>query len=367
MSSTIDKHISHLLFDHECVTVSGFGSFIIRDYPAEINIATHMFRPASKRVSFNPSIKENDGLLAKQISSAENIAYRQANESISISVRSWQRILRSGKKVNLPGIGRLYMDEANRLQFNPAIEINYDRHSYGLNIFRAPSLQRELKIETTIHNAIEAEIPSKTIEERSRRSMPLFFKAASITALLGISLSSVIYFTDINQNIKSFSGLNPLSIFNSSSSSEDLQKDKSTFNVPTKSEENNVEKLKTSDSVEPSTEGTNLEGIKKKVSENKAISEFQKDASKSEAKAINENINSNLASYHIVVGSFTVESNAINYLKSLKSQGYEAYLANGSSKFKRVAIGNYRNSLEAQKNLLNIKKELNPSAWVYHN
>ena len=88
MNRTIDKHISQLLFDHECVTVSGFGSFIIREYPAEINIATHMFRPSTKRVSFNPSIKENDGLLAKQISSVENIAYRQANESISISGQS---------------------------------------------------------------------------------------------------------------------------------------------------------------------------------------------------------------------------------------------------------------------------------------
>lgn len=366
MSSTIDQHISQLLFDHECVTVSGFGSFIIRDYPAEINIATHMFRPATKRVSFNPSIKENDGLLAKQISSVDEIAYRQANESISISVRSWQKMLKAGKKVNLPGIGRLYMDESNRLQFNPAIEINYDRYSYGLNIFRAPSLQREIKIENTIHQAIEMEIPSKSKEEKKRRSMPLFFKAAAITALMGISLSSVLYFTDGDKSFQSISGLNPFSFFNSSDGNEEDIKSKSTFNIPTKTEEFVSKDPVITDKSKELTRATESpEVVNNKIT--KPFIPEVKVETKAPVKRTVAKSDVSLNSFHIIVGSFKERSNASNYVITLNAQGYDAYLAEGNSNFLRVAIGNFSNSAEAQQDLLNIKKELNPSAWVYHN
>ncbi len=363
MSSTIDKHISQLLFDHECVTVSGFGSFIIREYPAEINGATHMFRPATKRVSFNPSIKENDGLLAKQISSSENIAYRQASESISISVRSWQRMLKGGKKVNLPGIGRLYMDESKRLQFNPAIEINYDRYSYGLNIFRAPSLQREIKIEQTIHQAIEMEIPSKSKEEKKRRTMPLFFKAAAITALLGLSLSSVLYFTDANKSFQSISGLNPFSFFGNSVDSKAKEKSKTTFSAPTKNESTTSEELATTELREPNSTSEVEKKDKGKVED--IVEPKTPERASSKPRITKPEISSN--SYHIIVGSFKEESNARNYLKVLQSQGYDAFIADGKTKFSRVAIGNFSNSLEARQILVNIKKDLNPSAWVYHN
>lgn len=365
MNCTIDKHISQLLFDHECVTVSGFGSFIIRDYPAEINIATHMFRPATKRVSFNPSIKENDGLLAKQISSVDDIAYRQANESISISVRSWQKMLKAGKKVNLPGIGRLYMDESNRLQFNPAIEINYDRYSYGLNIFRAPSLQREIKIDNAIHQAIEIGIPSKSNEEKKRRGMPLFFKAAAITALLGISLTSVLYFTNADKPFQSFSGINPFSFFGDSDNNEG-EKSKSTFNVPTKKENSELDpELEVENSKKPATILDSKESLDKKIVE--PITPVVKAETKISPKTIVTKSKVTLNSFHIIVGSFKEASNAKNYVVTLKNQGYDAYLAEGNSKFLRVAIGNFSNSAEAQQDLLNIKKDLNPSAWVYHN
>lgn len=367
MSSTIDKHISRLLFDHECVTVSGFGSFIIREYPAEMNSATHMFRPATKRVSFNPSIKENDGLLAKQISSTENIAYRQASESISISVRSWQRMLKSGKKVNLPGIGRLYMDESKRLQFNPAIEINYDRYSYGLNIFRAPSLQREIKIEKAIHQAIEMEIPSKSKEEKKRRTMPLFFKAAAITALLGLSLSSVLYFTDANKSFNSFSGINPFSFLSSSDNDKAEEKSKTTFSVPTEKENTPKEESPVKELDSNPTESNLTPELKSDTEDKIADTPEAKTPLKSSPKTVFTKKEMPSNSYHIIVGSFKEESNARNYLKVLQGQGYDPFIPKDNAKFSRVAIGRYSNSSEAKQKLTNIKKDLNPSAWVYHN
>lgn len=152
---TIDHYISNLLYYNECVVVPGFGAFITRYYPAEINSATHMFRPPSKRVTFNARIHENDGLLAKHIAQTDEVSYEKALESIDISTRSWKKLLRAGKKVNLNGIGRLYMSDKGKLQFNPAHDINYDINSYGLNIFRANAMDRDLEIKRSVNKAIE--------------------------------------------------------------------------------------------------------------------------------------------------------------------------------------------------------------------
>ena len=165
MQSTIDQHLGNLLYYHECVVVPNFGAFLTRYFPAEINSATHMMRPPSKRVAFNSRVNENDGLLAKHIAAVDGVSYEKAIESIEISVRSWKKVLRAGKKVNLIGIGRLYMDSSGKLQFNPAHDINYDLHSYGLNIFRANAMEREAEIKKTVNKAIEKHQGKKITSE----------------------------------------------------------------------------------------------------------------------------------------------------------------------------------------------------------
>lgn len=170
---TIDHYISNLLYYNECVVVPGFGAFLTRYYPAEINSATHMFRPPSKRVAFNTRIQENDGLLAKHISTVDQVSYEKAMESVEISVRSWKKLLRAGKKVYLNGIGRLYMSETGKLQFNPAHDINYDINSYGLNIFRANAMDRDLEIKRSVNKAIEKHQSKKGQKQEPKTAEPV--------------------------------------------------------------------------------------------------------------------------------------------------------------------------------------------------
>lgn len=354
MVSTIDKNISRLLFEHECVILPEFGAFITRHYPAEVNTTTHMLRPASKRVSFNPSIKDNDGLLAKHISVSESITYNQALNSISISIRSWKRILKSGKKVNLPGIGRLYLDNDSKIQFNPAIEINYDRSSYGLNIFRSAAIQKELEVEKVIHQAIEKHIPSKTVKEKERRLMPMLFRAAVVTAFVGLSITAGVYYGS-PKGLNAFSGLDPYSLF--SSFNNDAEKvaadEKIVSEVPV------IENTTNKSVISPDKIET---PIKEKASEQTAVNNLQ-EAIDTETSIPTATSNP----YHIVVGSFKEKNNAERYALNLRTKGYDAYVADGDTRFSRVAVGNYTNSIEAKKALLTIKNEINSGAWVYSN
>lgn len=114
-----------------------------------------MLRPAWRQVVFNGRIVENDGLLAQHVATSEGTSYEDALEAIRIAVKNWQRILRAGKKVNLAGVGRLFLDEEGTLQFNPAQDINYNIHSYGLFIFRANAMEREDKLKQSVNRALE--------------------------------------------------------------------------------------------------------------------------------------------------------------------------------------------------------------------
>ncbi|MDZ7845472.1 MAG: hypothetical protein U5L96_01075 [Owenweeksia sp.] len=125
MKRELHEHISRLLFDHECVTVPGFGSFLSRYHAAEVNPATHMMRPPSRRVYFNKRIQENDGLLAKSISLVEKISYPQALKLIAEQADKWQSELQLNKKLSLGSIGRMFIDESGSLRFNPSLGTNY--------------------------------------------------------------------------------------------------------------------------------------------------------------------------------------------------------------------------------------------------
>jgi nucleoid DNA-binding protein len=63
---TIFKDIVDLLHNNDCVILPGFGAFVLKKKSA--TVVGNEFIPPSKKVSFNSMLKENDGLLVKQIS-----------------------------------------------------------------------------------------------------------------------------------------------------------------------------------------------------------------------------------------------------------------------------------------------------------
>lgn len=221
VKNTLDSHISSLLYYHECVVVPGFGAFLTRSYPAVLNSSINMLRPPSTQVAFNGRISDNDGLLAKHVAQREGISYRQSLESIQISVSSWQRILRAGKKINLYGIGRLFLDEEGTLQFNPGHDINYNRYAYGLYIFRATAMERDQKIKQSVNRAIEKQSrssqasanPPRDRDDQSTRSVwnqnrrQLTKWAAVLGPVVALGLLGGYYLSQQPQTFQNVAGL----------------------------------------------------------------------------------------------------------------------------------------------------------------
>ncbi|MEP7170090.1 MAG: SPOR domain-containing protein, partial [Bacteroidota bacterium] len=155
-----DHHIASLLYNHDCVIIPDFGGFVASYQSAQLNELQHTFYPPSKKIAFNASLKNNDGLLANHISARENILYSEACKIIYEYVEACSQILSNGKKINLDQIGLLFYDAEKNIQFIPDPHQNFLKDSFGLALVHSPAI-----------NIDQETLPVKDIEfSRARKS-----------------------------------------------------------------------------------------------------------------------------------------------------------------------------------------------------
>lgn len=348
MELVLSQHISRLLFEHECVIVPGFGAFLTRYYPAEVNPATHMLRPPSRRIYFNPRLTENDGLLAKSISLIDRRPYKEAITLIGDEVKCWKDILDSREKVQLKGIGRLFIDEMGKLQFSPTLENNYQRSSYGLSIFRSPAIEREARIRTAIQKSIETKKIEPTpapIEAVSGKKSTRIPWAAVLGPVIFAGILGAAYLGIKNEPLQEVSGLTWLEWTHS----------KSVYNISGEViAEDSSSEIKTEDAASPAATAIST----KDISGNERLEESP----------LQEEIPmTQLYPFHIVVGSFKDMENAENYVQQLRARGFDAYTAEGDNRFMRVAVGNFATRAQAENALRGVRRSINSQAWIYTN
>ena len=174
----LSNHISELLFQHDCVTVPGFGSFLGNYKSAEYDFKEEKFHPPFKQISFNSQIKDNDGLLAKRISSQLSLSYEDALKKIHQEVLDWRQKLQH-QTILLKNIGELYLNSEKSIVFVPANTINHLKDSFGLTpLYVSQLTQAKVK-----------DIPTyfKPVKKSN------FFKTAAIWTCLVFGLGSVYY------------------------------------------------------------------------------------------------------------------------------------------------------------------------------
>ena len=132
---SISKHITELLYNHNCVIVPGFGAFLTKNIAASRN--NDVFSPPKKTIAFNSMLKENDGLLANRISATDGISYKAALKKIKKDVKTLASSLNVGE-VEIDNIGTLRLNDEKKVQFQPNQNVNFDSKSYGLESFTRP-------------------------------------------------------------------------------------------------------------------------------------------------------------------------------------------------------------------------------------
>lgn len=309
----MENFISQLLYRYQCVTVPGFGAFLTETMAASISESNHNFFPPKKVISFNPHIKNNDGLLANHIAQLENISYDEAVAFIEKEVSVWKEKLNKRDFLIFKSIGLLKLNGESNIVFESYNHTNYLTTSFGLASFVSPSIQREvLKAVVTDAEGIEVIDPTYVISAVDKKTNP-FVSMVKYAAVLTMTIGSGAfgYGSYIQQQEKS----ETLIVQAQVQKEVQTKLQEATFFIA-----NPMQEI-----------------------------------------AINPELNYN---FYIVAGSFRNTKNANKSVAELQKRGYNAAVIHREEDLFSVVYGTYATQLEADTALQKIQSEENKDAWV---
>lgn len=323
------KEIEKLLYFHECVTVPNFGSFLVSNTKAKIDFKRGKFISPKRKVSFNALIKQNDGILAKYISSNQNVSYKYALDEIDEKIKIWFQKIKIDTLI-FKNIGEFYLNTENKICFQAYNTENFSHNFYGLEDFnRLPLNESELKIitnkEKNTKNIIMDNDKNENLafepESKVSAKKGKFKIVAIITSLIVLSVLGYYFGNEYVQN----------------------ERIRST-EIAQKKIKNNVQKA-TFDIGSISSLELNVKAVIETVEDDTVLVE-QGDF------------------YSVIAGSFRDERNADKLLNKLKSEGFDAsYAKNSPSGLFRVAYGRLKTKREAYQLLNFVKFTLELDAW----
>ena len=171
---TIEKQISELLKEQDCVIVAGLGGFIANYVPASINPVTHVFTPPCRQVAFNTALRNNDGILANHLVRTLGIGYAEAVTQIEKQSHLWAAGLNRGEKISFQNIGLLYADKEHHIHFVPEKNANLLDDAFGLSVFSTQPVLSQERSKQPVKKII------RTSAVKSGRKLPSSLKWAAI-------------------------------------------------------------------------------------------------------------------------------------------------------------------------------------------
>ena len=184
--------ISSLLYKHECVIIPDFGGFITNYKSANIDNVQGFIQPPSKSISFNQKLTNNDGLLVNFLSQLEQISYEESLRRITAFSKYCQGVLKNNEILSFPNVGRIFLDQEEKIQFHPENSTNFLLSSYGLPTMQVYPIIRKDKDQEVL-NRLRKDGKKKLVS----RLVPL---AAVVLLLIALPL---IYFFLVKPNIES--------------------------------------------------------------------------------------------------------------------------------------------------------------------
>lgn len=304
----IEQYISQLLYRYQCVTVPGFGAFLTEFQSAQVDENSNSFYPPKKMISFNPFIKNNDGLLANHLAEAEKIPYEIAVSSIQNEVAHWKTKIQEVGNFSIKNIGDFSLNSESNIIFIPIDQINYLSASFGLSSFVSPAVKREVYKEEVEH--LEEKTPIIFTPERRRNYSVLKYAAVFLlaTGIIG-TVGYKFYENKIAEE---------------------------TLIVQT--------------------------NVQKKVNQKIQEATFY---ITNPLPSVTLTVLAEKMPYHVVAGAFRIESNAENAYQSLLKLGFKAKrLASNKNGLFPVLYGSYSTYSEAHEAMKNIQKLDNKDAWL---
>lgn len=322
MKTKINKHISFLLCEHNCVVIPDFGGFVANYESARIDSRSHFMYAPKKSIVFNKSLQNNDGLLVNEIASCEGLTFKQAKKELDKYVLDLKESLKLYKKVFIEEVGTLLYTSEGNILFVQSNSRNHLLDSFGLSTVQYPAIQR-----TSAHEQFEEKI--KYIGKKHLTSnKKVWLKAAAV--LLPLFMVSALGISNKEMIQTTYANLSPFS-----SSTTEIVETKKSYSL---------------DKFDIESPTSDIE---------QAVISFY------EAKDNIVTTPIDMDKHFIIAGAFSSEKNAQKMIAKLKGANFgNSKIVNQSySGLYRVSYDGFSNSSEALSALRKIKKT-NPSAWL---
>ena len=340
----IVNHISQLLYNHDCVVIPGFGGLVANYNPARINQVHQTFYPPSKTLTFNANLRHNDGLLVSYISQTEQISYQDALKEVENFSHDCMSALLENEKLILNEIGSFLINYEGKTEFEPAGDVNYLADAFGLNSFTLPARKKPEKRIEDQHSAAPHSLKPFEIKSLGRVMLP-----AAAVLVIGLMVWLSQPYLQTIENLASLL----------------------TFNTTSKPS-SQINKTSTIPFAESAPEINHLpiqENLSEETPEPEANPEVSAPPTTRENLEIPENpAPARLLRYNIIGGSFSSTENAGKAVRKFEEEGYPAFMidtpVNG---FFRVCVFATKDRIQADARLSEVRKNLNPGAWLLLN
>lgn len=161
----IVEAIKDLLYKYDCVIIPEFGGIIANYQSAVIHPIKSTFDAPSKRLAFNESLQENDGLLVNHLIQRSNNSSEEVLKQIHLFVLNTRRTIESEGSITLDGIGVFAYNSEQKIQFKAVTDTNYLEDSFGLsNLYFKPVTREENK--TNMQQIHSSSSPQKPVPPR---------------------------------------------------------------------------------------------------------------------------------------------------------------------------------------------------------
>lgn len=390
----IEQLIGELLLRHNCVVVPSFGGFVAKQTAARIDLKNGVMTPPQKSLLFNRQLINNDGLLVATFAREFNLSFDAAANEIQQQVENWQVRLQAGERISLDKVGFLFLDQEKNIGFEQDRFYNLLLQSYGLEKVHfvseediqliATPQERIQPLET--RESISEELPVIELipagepilevkPESTTRIIPMNepkstrkiwrYVAAAVLVPIGFYSFWIPMKTNVLESgvfaIQDFNPFHQKSAGMYEPTTWDFKWNKQTTQQPLNIE---AETAQLDQSVQvwsyafdpdlymPVRIQTTTVNSTSEISEEKVVEEKQIVAPTT-------------AKYHLIANCFGNEQNAINFVKFLKSNGFEASILDVKNGLHRVSAGK-SNSLETLVMIQEKAEQLNlEGTWIY--
>ena len=339
-----EEVICQLILRHNCVVLPNFGGFVSKTISAQIDFEKGILQAPYKQLLFNRNLINDDGLVLAEYARLNGLYYQEGVSQLTDFTGKLNADLALGKQVSIPKLGIFTKDADGIVRFEQDRHFNLLLSSYGLsNVTFVPNQVQE---ETPI-----IQLNPVSTEESTQKNPTKFWKYAAAACLLPFAFYSfwIPMKTDVlHSGLISYKDFNPL---RGKMTVRYAEKQIAPFEKSVANEANIDQQLST---VEPGEIGfyqydeSTVFAVKIPNLETKATAAVETSSVK--------------ANFEYIVGCFSEERNANNFVQKLQAEGFNAHILPGGTLI-RVSAGSAVNQTEIQA----IKSQVNSKGiegWI---